>query len=80
MPFVTAHLEIFHCMHHSVIPKSDLYFTSYSTLNALSNRTSKQLLMDDSFGKWNQPQHTSTNGCESNVRFSFAEYIKAVMY
>ena len=33
MPFVTAHLEIFHCTHHSVIPKSDLYFTFCSTLN-----------------------------------------------
>ena len=38
---VTAHLEIFHCTHHPVIPKSDLYFTFYSTLNALSKRTSK---------------------------------------
>ena len=35
MPFVTAHLEIFHGMHHPVIPKSDLYFTLCSTLNAL---------------------------------------------
>ena len=32
MPFVTAHLEIFHCTHHSVIPKFDLYFTFCSTL------------------------------------------------
>ena len=32
MPFVTAHLEIFHCTHHPVIPKSDLYFTFCSTL------------------------------------------------
>ena len=24
--FATAHLEIFHCTHHPVIPKSDLYF------------------------------------------------------
>ena len=39
-PFVTAHLEIFHCTHHPVIPKSDLYFTFCSTLNALSKRTS----------------------------------------
>ena len=46
MPFVTAHLEIFHCTHHPVIPKSDLYFTFCSTLHALSKRTSKQLLMD----------------------------------
>ena len=37
VPFVTAHLEIFHCTHHSVIPKSNLYFTFCSTLNALSN-------------------------------------------
>ena len=41
MPFATAHLEIFHCMHYPVIPKSDLYFAFCSTLNALSNRTSK---------------------------------------
>ena len=39
--FVTAHLEIFHCTHHSVIPKPDLYFTFCYTLNALSERTSK---------------------------------------
>ena len=41
VPFVTAHLEIFHCTHHPVIPKYDLYFTFCSTLNALSKRTSK---------------------------------------
>ena len=41
VPFVTAHLEIFHCTHHPVIPKSDLYFTFCSTLNALSKKTSK---------------------------------------
>ena len=41
VPFVTAHLEIFHCMHHPVIPKSDLYFTFCSIENALSKRTSK---------------------------------------
>ena len=41
VPFVTAHLEIFHCTHHPMIPKSDLYFTFCSTLNALSKRTSK---------------------------------------
>ena len=41
VPFVTAHLEIFHCTQHTVIPKSDLYFTFCSTLNALSKRTSK---------------------------------------
>ena len=32
VPFVTAHLGIFHCTHHPVIPKSDLYFTFCSTL------------------------------------------------
>ena len=31
MPFVAAHLEIFHCTHHPVIPISDLYFTFCST-------------------------------------------------
>ena len=41
VPFVTAHLEIFHCTHHPVIPQSNLYFTFCSTLNALSKRTSK---------------------------------------
>ena len=41
MPFVTVHLEIFHYMLHPVIPKSDLYFTFCSTLNALSRRTLK---------------------------------------
>ena len=45
VPFVTARLEIFRCTHHPVIPKSDLYFTLRSTLNALSKRTSKLLLM-----------------------------------
>ena len=41
VPFVTAHLEVFHCTHHPVIPKSDLYFTFCSTLNVLSKRASK---------------------------------------
>ena len=41
VPFVIAHLEIFHCTHHPVIPESDLYFTFCSTLNGLSIRTSK---------------------------------------
>ena len=31
VPFVTVHLEIFHCTHYPVIPKSDLYFTFCST-------------------------------------------------
>ena len=26
MPFVTPHLEIFHCKHDPVIPESELYF------------------------------------------------------
>ena len=30
-----GHLEIFHCTHHPVIPKSDLYFTFCSTLNVI---------------------------------------------
>ena len=41
VPFVIAHLEIFHGTHHPVIPESDLCFTFCSTLNALSKRTSK---------------------------------------
>ena len=61
MSFVTAHLEIFHCTHHLVIPKSDLYFTFCSTLNALSKRTLKVNVngLLNSFGKWNEPQHAS---------------------
>ena len=38
MPFVTVHLEIFHCKHGPVIPKSDLYFAFCVTLNTLSKR------------------------------------------
>ena len=34
MSFVTAHLEIF--LPSSIIPESDLYFTSCSAFNALS--------------------------------------------
>ena len=41
VPFVTAHLEIFHCMYHPVIPESDLYFTFCPTLNALYKTISK---------------------------------------
>ena len=44
VPFVTAHLEIFHCTHHPVIPKSDLYFTFCSTLNALSIGTKGSII------------------------------------
>ena len=40
VPFVDAHLEIFHCKHDPVIPKSDLYFTFCSVSDALSKRTS----------------------------------------
>ena len=73
MPFVTAHLEIFHCTHHPVIPKFDLYFTFCSTLNASSKRTSKQLSMDYSIALGNgiNPS-TPLNGCEINVRFCIA--------
>ena len=73
MPFVTEHLEIFYCTHHPVIPKSDLYFTFCSTLNALSKRTSKLLLMDYSIALGNgMNQGTPLNGCEINVHFCFA--------
>ena len=60
MPFVTVHLEIVHCT-NPVIPKSDLYFTFCSILNALSKRTSKVTVngLLNSFGKWNEPQHAS---------------------
>ena len=53
VPFVTAHLEIFHCTHHPVIPKSDLYFTFCSTLNVLSQTTSKYMLIDYSIALGN---------------------------
>ena len=73
LPLVTAHLEIFHCTHHPVIPKSDLCFTSCSTLNALSKRTSKLLLMDYSIALGNgMDPSTPLNGCKINVRFCFA--------
>ena len=32
MPFVTENLEILHCTHYPVIPKSDLYFTFCSCI------------------------------------------------
>ena len=73
MRFVTAHLEIFHCTDHPVIPKSDLYFTFCSTLNALSKRTSEKLLMDYSIALENgMNPRTLLHGCEINVRFCFA--------
>ena len=61
MPFVNAHLEIFHPTYHPVIPKSDLYFTFSSTLNALSQRTSNETVngLLNSYGKWDEPQHAS---------------------
>ena len=58
MPFATAHLEIFHCTHHPVIPKSDLYFTFCSTLNAKNIKETVNGLING-FGKWNEPQHAS---------------------
>ena len=61
VPFATVHLEIFHCTHHPVIPNSDLYFTyckvTVNGLMALENGMSPS---------------TPLNGCEINVRFSFA--------
>ena len=70
MPFVTVHLEIFHCTHHPVIPKSYLCFTFCSTLNALSKRTSKELLMVYSIALGNGMNPSKPlNGCEINVRF-----------
>ena len=38
MPFATAHLQIFHCTHHPVIPQSDLYFTFCSTFKVPMKR------------------------------------------
>ena len=59
MPFATAHLEIFHCTHRPLIPKSDLYFTFSSTLKALSKRTYVKITVNGlikGFGKSNEPQ------------------------
>ena len=79
MPFVNAYLEIFHCTHHPVIPMSDLYFTFCSTLNEFSVRNTKVTV--NCFGKWNGMNRSKPlNGCEINVRFCFAKYIKAGMY
>ena len=70
MPFVTVHLEIFHCTQHPVILKSNLYFTFCSALNALSKRTSEYLLMDYLIALENgMNPSTLLNGCEINVRF-----------
>ena len=71
MPFVAAHLGIFHCTHHPVIPKSDLHFIFCSTLTVLSERTSKSLLVDYSnLGNG----MNAANECEINVRFRVALY------
>ena len=59
IPFVTAHPEIFRCTHNPVIPKSHLYFTFCSTVNALYNIKVTVNGLFNSFGKWNEPQHTS---------------------
>ena len=37
VPFVAAHLEIFHCKHDPVIPESELYFTFCSTLRLIAS-------------------------------------------
>ena len=59
MPFVTAHLEIFYCMHHPVIPKSDLYFTDLSLLQiALGNGVNPS---------------TPLNGSKINVLFALPD-------
>ena len=72
VPFVSAHLEIFHCTHDPVISKSDLYFTFCSTLNALSKRKSKYLSMDYSIALGNgMNPSTRLIGCEINVLFCF---------
>ena len=55
MPFVTAHLEIFHFTQNSVIPESNLYFPFGSTLNALKNNKVTVNGLFNSVGKWNEP-------------------------
>ena len=59
VPFATALLEIFHCTHHPVIPKSNLYFTFGSTLNVLKNIKVTINGLINGIGKWNEPQHAS---------------------
>ena len=61
MPFVTVHLEIFHCTHHPVIPKSDFlfYFLFYLKCIALKNIKVTVNGLLNSFEKWNEPQHAS---------------------
>ena len=59
MPFVNAHLEIFHCMHHPVIPKSDLYFTDLSVLRI-------------GLGNGMNPS-TPLNECKINVLFALPD-------
>ena len=49
MPFATSHLEISHCTHHPVIPKSDLYFDFCSTLNALSKEHQSNSIAEKCF-------------------------------
>ena len=70
VPFVTAHLEIFHCMHYPVILESDMSFTFWSTLDGLSKNNIKVTALS-SFGKWNEP-NTPLNRCEISIRFCFA--------
>ena len=72
--FVVANLEIFHCTHHPEIPESNLYFTFCSTLNALSKRTSRYMLMDYlvTLGNRMNPNRL-LNGCEINVHFALSD-------
>ena len=67
-PFLTVHLKIFHCTHHPVIPNSDFYFTFSSLLNAMSKRTSKELLMAYSIALRNGMNPSKPlNGCNINI-------------
>ena len=69
MPFVTGHLEIFHCAHHPLIPKFDVYFVFCSTL--IHCLKEHQMDYPIALGNGMNP-NTPLNGCEINVCFCFA--------
>ena len=74
MLFATAYLELFHCTHHPVVPKSDLYFYFLFYLKCVFWKNIK-LTVDgliNGFGKWNETQHAS-KWSEINVRFALPD-------
>ena len=73
MPFATVHLEIFHCTHHPVIPKTDLYIYFLFYLKCIVYKNIKVTINGSimALGNGMSPS-TPLNGCEINVRFCFA--------